>query len=264
MRLSARVVSMQRGRPSHLLVIMHDWLAPAGVLGECIIARGATYTTVLPHEGYSSEAPHEPRGLPADHRRFDGLLVLGGAMAATDDANYPHLAAVLALIRAFHAAEKPVLGVCLGAQLVARAFGGRVYPQGWLEFGFHPIVLTEAGRIDPLLEGMGPNAWIMQWHEDNFDLPEDASLLATGRECPNQVFRVGKATYGLQCHLEVNADIARSWVRVRREPIAGQDPGFFARFEQDLAQHMRGAMAFGRAVGTRWLDLVEARRHRGP
>lgn len=147
---------MQREGPLHVLVVMHDWLAPAGVLGECILERGATYTTVLPHEGYTSQAPHVHRGLPPDHRRFDGLIVLGGAMSATDDANYPHFPPLLRLIRAFHAAEKPVLGVCLGAQLVARAFGQRVGPQGWVEFGFTPIALTDEGRIDPLLEGLGP------------------------------------------------------------------------------------------------------------
>lgn len=245
---------------TRILVVMHDWLAPPGVLGERIFARGATYATRLPHEGYSSDAPAERRGLPDDAAGFDGLIVLGGAMQATDDAKYPHFSALMRLIRECHAARKPVLGVCLGAQLIARAFEARVFAQGWTEYGFAPVTLAEAARTDPLLQGLPPRLRLMQWHEDAFDLPHDAVLLATGEACRNQIFRLGESTYGFQCHLEVNADIARSWVHARRHWVAAHDPAFFARFEHDLNTHLAHAMAFGRMVGDRWLDLVEARR----
>jgi len=249
------------GRPAPgILTVMHDWLGPPGVLGERILARGGTYSTHLPHEGYSSEAPHARRGLPDGADGFDGLIVLGGAMHADDDPGYPHFARLIRLIRDFHAEHKPVLGVCLGAQLIARAFDAPVFAQGWTEFGFTPLTLAEAARADPLLHGLPPRLWLMQWHDDAFELPQGAVLLAAGDACRNQVFRLGESTYGFQCHLEVNADIARSWVHARRDWVAAHEPGFFARFERDLDAHMARAMTFGRMVGDRWLDLVEARR----
>lgn len=245
---------------ARILTVMHDWLGPPGVLGERIFARGGTYSTCLPHEGYGSDAPHGRSELPDDAAGFDGLIILGGIMQATDDAGYPHLLQLARLVREFHAGGKPVLGICLGAQLIARAFGARVFAQGWTEFGFTPIGLTEAARADPLLSGLPPRLWLMQWHEDAYDLPRDAVPLATGDACRDQAFRIGAGTYGFQCHLEVNADIARSWVHARRHWIAEHQPAFFTRFERDLEAHLAQAMAFGRMVGDRWLDLVEARR----
>lgn len=239
-----------------VLVVMHDWLAPAGLLGEALIEAGLGYTTLLPHQGYGSAAPAEPVALPEDDRGFDGLLLLGGAMAATDDARYPHLPHLLRLIRGFHRAGKPVLGVCLGAQLVARAFGAWVEPQGFLEFGFEPLSLTRAGLEEPLLAGLPGEPRLVQWHEDAFELPAGAELLMSGQACANQAFRIGPRTFGFQCHLEVTADIARSWVWLRRDAIAAGDPCFFARFEADLAAHMADAMTFGRTVGRRFAKLV--------
>ena len=243
-----------------VLVVMHDWLAPAGLLGEALIEAGLGYTTLLPHQGYGSQAPAEQVALPADHDGFDGLLLLGGAMAAVDDARYPHLPHLLTLFRGFHAAGKPVLGVCLGAQLIARAFGARVAPQGFIEFGFEPLRLMPAGLREPLLAGLPDEARLVQWHEDGFELPAGAELLISGRVCPNQAFRIGSRTFAFQCHLEVTADIARSWVWLRRDEIAASEPAFFARFEADLADHMAAAMTFGRAVGRRFAGLVSAAR----
>jgi GMP synthase (glutamine-hydrolysing) len=241
-----------------VLVVMHDWLAPAGLLGEELIDAGVAYMTVVPHQGYGSAAPAGRVALPDDHRGHDGLLLLGGAMAACDEAGYPHLRDLLGLIRSFHDAGKPVLGVCLGAQLIARAFGARVAPQGFVEFGFAPLHLTPAGRREPLLSGVSAEPRLVQWHEDAFELPPGAELLLRGHECHNQGFRLGDRTFGFQCHLEVTADIARSWVWLRRHEIATGDPTFFARFEADLADHMAGAMSFGRIVGRRFARLVRA------
>ncbi|MBM3517772.1 MAG: type 1 glutamine amidotransferase [Alphaproteobacteria bacterium] len=244
----------------HILVVMHDLMAPAGVLGGRILARGGYYEAVAPHERYSSAAPAEDRGLPADDAAYDGLIVLGGPMSAEDDANYPHFPALLDLIRRFHAVEKPVLGCCLGGQLIARAFGERVSDQGFLEFGIMPVRATAAGSRDPLLAGLGDELWLMQWHQDRFDLPAGAELLLTGRDCTNQAFRIGRATYGFQPHPEATADIARAWVRARRAFVRERHPDFFARFEVQVRERMAGANHAARTIADRWLDLVAARR----
>ncbi|HEX6143775.1 MAG TPA: type 1 glutamine amidotransferase [Geminicoccaceae bacterium] len=234
---------------------MHDRLAPAGRIGQTIVEAGGRTTVLMPHERHGSLPPHEPVGLPATGRDFDALLILGGAMHAADDRGFPHFERLLELIRRFHRLGKPVLGICLGAQLVGRAFGAPVRRQGFLEFGFEPVRLGEAARRDPLLAGLGPEVRVMQWHEDTVALPQGALHLAASEACTNQIFRVGRTTYGFQCHIEVTPDIARSWVRHRAPEIAADAPWFFERFEADLDQYMKPALAFCRMVTRRWLDL---------
>lgn len=248
----------QPGRRPHVLVVMHDSLAPAGLIGLSIVEAGGRTTVFMPHESYGSERPNEAVGLPASEHGFDALLVLGGAMHAGDDLGYPHFGPLLELIRRFHRADKPVLGVCLGAQLIGRAFGAPVRRQGFLEIGFEEVALTEAADADPLLRGIGRGFTAMQWHEDTVGLPQGAVHLGRGRACPNQIFRVGRATYGCQPHIEVTPDIVRSWVRLRATMLAEHEPSFFSRFERDLERHIKGALHLGRLLSERWLELARS------
>lgn len=234
---------------------MHDPLAPPGLVGHAIVAAGGHYHSYLPHERYGTIRVGEPVDLPADDAGWDGLIVLGGTMHAGDDAGFPHFPSLLELIRQFDAAAKPVLGICLGAQLVGRAFGQRVRRQGFVERGFAPIRLTAAAADDPLLTGLDPAPWLLHWHEDRVDLPDGAVHLAASDACSNQIFRLGRATYGFQCHFEATADIARAWVRAWSATAVPTRDGFAARFEADLARHMSGASVFGLTVARRWLAL---------
>lgn len=239
-----------------VLVVMHDPLAPAGLVGLAIAgARGRTWVHV-PHERYGSVRPDQPVDLPADHGRYDALVVLGGAMHAGDDAAYPHFSRLLDLIRRFHGAEKPVLGICLGAQLIGRAFGAAVRRRGFLEIGFEEVVLADAAGDDPLLAGLGPGFMAMQWHEDTVDLPAGAVRLASSQACANQIFRLGRTTYGFQGHIEVTPDIVRSWVRSKAPMLAEHHPAFFGRIERELMLHMKDAMDLCRRLTGRWLALT--------
>jgi GMP synthase-like glutamine amidotransferase len=125
--------------------------------------------------------------------------------------NYPTFPAMLRLIRRFHGGGRPILGLCLGAQLIARAFGREVVKWQELELGFPAIKLTAEGRADRLLRGTPARPRLMQFHEDTFDLPEGAKLLLSG-DCPNQGFRVGDTTYGFQFHMEVTLEDAFAWL----------------------------------------------------
>lgn len=100
---------------------------------------------------------------------------------------------------------------------------------------------------------------MVHWHEDRVDLPRGAVHLASSEACVNQVFRVGRATYGCQCHLEVTADIARSWVRLWSARAIPEERAFARHFEAHLARHMSGASAFGLEVGRRWFKLCANR-----
>ena len=238
-----------------ILILQHCPVTPVGLLGETLQARGATLDIRMPHHG----AP-----LPETTDGFDGLVVLGGPMHAGDDAGYPAFPPMLNLIRAFHEQAKPVLGICLGAQLISRAFGGRVWPFGGLEIGYLPVRMTPAGRRDPLLKGLPLEGRIMQLHEDSFDLPAGAARLMTNGSCANQAIRVGRTTYGFQFHLEVTRQDA---VNFPRDCWASMERHYGELAEvvaddvvRSVAAHFEEGAAFCRTVTGRWLDLVAERR----
>ena len=149
-----------------------------------------------------------------DMLRYDGLIVLGGPMGAYDTEKHPHLLEEIHHIRAAVEQEKPVLGICLGAQLIASTLGAKVYPSGKKEIGWYDIKPTEEGANDPFLKHFGQAQKLFQWHGDTFDLPERAVLLATSPGIHNQAFRYQRTVYGLQFHLEANESLIERWLNV--------------------------------------------------
>ena len=174
-----------------ILAIEHHDAPSLGIVGETLNAEGANIRTLWGEHG--DAMPDSPRG-------YDGMVVLGGAMNALDDECCPYFPELLSLIREFTNQDRPVMGICLGAQLIARAFSGRAHLNGSFEFGFHPIDLTEEGKVDPVMAHMADHMNLFHWHTDHYDLPSGAVKLASGRNYPNQAYRIGRATYGMQFH----------------------------------------------------------------
>jgi GMP synthase-like glutamine amidotransferase len=235
-----------------LLVIQNNGKSELGAIAEATGPRGVE--TVL-NDAERGDAT------PADDRGFDGLIVLGGPMNAHEDEAFPHLPETVRLIHQFHANAKPIVGICLGGQLLARAFGKPVTRHGGHERGFRLLRKTPAAAADPILAGVPDALHLFQFHEDTFDIPEGAAHLLAG-ELPNQAFRVGATTWGFQCHFEITDALWRSWHEASRDYIARVDPGFPDRMAAEMPRHLDGSRRFCREVMDRWLDLVATRRRK--
>jgi len=153
---------------------------------------------------------------------YDGLVVLGGPMSAYDDHRLPHLAVEMKLIESAMQRNLPVLGICLGAQLVARTLGARVYANHVKEIGWYDVVPSGHAEQDPLFDDFDESETLFQWHGDTFDIPNGAIHLASSHYCMNQAFRFGDNVYAFQFHLEVDEPMIRRWLKVpeNRKEIA--------------------------------------------
>jgi len=151
---------------------------------------------------------------------FDLFIILGGPMSVNDEQHYPWLIDEKACVRALVQSGKPVLGVCLGAQLIAAAMGSRIYQNDTKEIGWFDIELTDA-NVNPF--ALPTPMRVFHWHGETFDLPRGAQLLASSQMCKNQVFLLGERVAGLQCHLEITLENAKNMVLHCAGELSGQD-----------------------------------------
>ena len=179
---------------------------------------------------------------------IDLLIVMGGPMSVNDEAEFPWLVPEKTFIREFIASGRPVLGICLGAQLIANALGARVYRNSMKEIGWFPIqaVATEETNMFTFPASME----VFHWHGETFDLPPGATRLARSAACENQAFQIGRSVIGLQFHLETTPESARQIVvNCRAELVAAQ----YVQSEQAI-------LAAGpdryRAINARMEDLL--------
>jgi len=145
---------------------------------------------------------------------YDGLIVLGGPMSVNDTKRLSHLMTELKLIEDAMRREIPVLGICLGAQLIAKTLGADVYPNTVKEIGWYDVFPTDAASSDPLLRELEKTEKLFQWHGETFDIPKSARHLAFSSLCANQAFRYGDKVYGFQFHLEVDEPMIHRWLGV--------------------------------------------------
>lgn len=151
---------------------------------------------------------------------YDGLVILGGPMSVNDAGRLPYLTAEMKLIEAALVRNIPVLGICLGAQLIAKTLGAAVYPTREKEIGWYDVSPTDQACGDPLVRTFAATEKIFQWHGETFDIPRSTRHLAVSSLCANQAFRYGDTVYGFQFHLEVDEPMIQRWLRVaenRRE-----------------------------------------------
>ncbi len=194
------------GEGTSWLVLRHAQAEGIGLLGNALRERGI-------HHRALDIARGEP--VPKDLRGLGGLIVLGGPMGAYEQDKHPFLRSETALLEKAIAAGRPVLGICLGAQLIAQVLGARVYPGDKREVGWAPVTLTADGRDDPLFAGGDASLTVFHLHGDTYELPPDAANLATSTVYEQQAFRWGEIVYGFQFHLEFTESII---TRLAQEP----------------------------------------------
>jgi GMP synthase-like glutamine amidotransferase len=182
-----------------VLAFRHVPFEGLGLLEDVLRRRGAAIDYV---DGYQADAV-----VPAAER-YEALVFLGGPMSVNDDLGY--LRCEMEIIRAAVARRQPVLGICLGAQLIAKAMGARVQPNAEKEIGWFELEFTPAAARDPLFAGLSKEL-VFHWHGETFDLPEGAELLASSRACRHQAYRIGSYLYGFQFHLEVTPAMVADW-----------------------------------------------------
>lgn len=171
-------------------------------------------------------------GVPATVEGRSGLVVLGGPMSAMSDIDFPTRTSEVAILADALERGVPVLGVCLGAQLLAVAAGGRVRPGNGPEIGWAPVDLIDQPAPDPLFGGLGPSLVVLHWHGETYDLPPDAVQLAASASYEQQAFRMGAVAWGLQFHLEVDRPAVERFVEAFPDDAA-RAPGGAARILGD-------------------------------
>jgi len=243
--------------------LQHVIFETPGLLSPWIGQRGGSLTmTYLFEDGNLAGGGVLPgAGVLPSVDDFDVLIIMGGPMSVHDEAEFPWLPSEKAFIAAAIGAGKKVLGICLGAQLIAEVMGGRVYPNPVKEIGFWPVRWTEeALRLFPGLSTVlvtgdasgadsGAGDEVLHWHGETFDLPPGAVLLASSEGCKNQAFRVGENVLALQFHPEVTPGIIDDMIRFEGHELEEEGPYI------EKAEEIRGKAGVMATAGAAGLDL---------
>ena len=240
-----------------ILLLQHHLSSGPAYLFAPGASHNASFDARMPH----LKADHV---LPADDGGFDAYMLLGGIMNAGDVAKFPWLDQAAKLVRLFTAAEKPVIGICLGSQIIARAFGAKTYDLPASEIGYILATITAAGLDDVLLghEFIEP-LYLAEFHSQTFDIPDEGTRLIEGQpSCPNQAFRIGTATYAFQPHFEVTPASLTQWVEGSNKLVAQHAPDLPTQLPRLLNLYHYGAHDFCWKVGTAWYGLIAERMKR--
>ena len=235
-------------RRPRIVALQHHERVPLGAL-EPTLAREAGLTVI---RGYQEpEQAHEAVGALVSSGDYDGVVALGGPMGVCDIDDSLLLSDSLRLLEDALRRGAPIIGVCLGSQLLSHALGSRVFPGSERglppEVGFYPVCLTEAGRADPASTIYDDSAPVLFWHRDTHDLPAGAVLLAASDRYPVAAYRWGRWAYGFQFHLEITTEWLPRWLE--QSPLACESP-------VDAQELMRQAHEFAAVNAERAAELA--------
>jgi GMP synthase (glutamine-hydrolysing) len=230
---------------SEVLIIQHEAGEGPGTIEEEVIRAGHKVRRVRIDQGDK---------VPSEAASIAGLVVMGGSMGVGDQGKLGHLKDEIALLKQFHKAEKPILGICLGAQLLAAALGTEV-AAGEKEIGWFPVRKLPDAFKDPVLRRLPENFPALMWHGDHFALPKGAVHLLSTDKCACAAFRHGKKAYGLVPHLEMTAAMVDEMVASSRKKLESAGVEVSGILE-DTSENAEPAEELARVMWRAWIGLL--------
>lgn len=236
-----------------ILFLQNAAIETPGRLGKLLQTWNIPHETFdLTQGGYEKLEPHH----------YQAVIPLGGPMNADEDDAYPYLHWEKGFLAQCFDQHVPVLGICLGAQLLARALGAPVHPETGKEIGWLEAELTEAGMNHPLFSGLLSPFWVFQWHSDSFAIPVGGARLATARGCKNQAFHVENRAYGIQFHIEATCDDIRGWAQTFLPHVHPNDRATVRELaEQPNRQRSQAVAHTAELILDRFLRLISSGRN---
>jgi GMP synthase (glutamine-hydrolysing) len=213
-----------------VLIIKHVDIEGPGLIEHCLEQEKISYQILELKAGVHLPSLDD----------FTHIVILGGPMNVYEEEHYPFLREEDLFIKEAIQRGKSILGICLGAQLIAKALGAKVLKAPVKEIGWYDVSLTRIGSIDPLFSKLPKTFSVFQWHEDTFEIPKSAMLIATSSPVPRQAFRYGEKVYGLQFHLEVTEEMICEWMETYEEEFRPvQSPKLFSKTEIMIATEIK-------------------------
>jgi len=231
---------------STVLVLQHVPFEGLGTIGDALAAAEVRVQYIHAAEG---------QAVPESTALVEGLIVMGGPMAVYEQHLYPFLTEETRLIKDALDRQKPVLGICLGSQLLADALGASVHEGKRKEIGWSRVSMSENAIDDKLVAGIDPSFVAYHWHGDVFDLPAGAVSLASSDATEHQAFRYGANAYGFVFHLEATRDIIHAMVRAGQEELREIDANE-DRILAETGEHLPCLQQIGGVVWKRWAQLL--------
>ncbi len=205
----------------NVLLIKHIDIEGPGLIEYCLEQEKISYQILE-----LKPSVHLPK---LDH--FTHIVLLGGSMNVYEEDRYPFLKDEDLFIKEAIQRGKAILGICLGAQLIAKALGAKVFKSPVKEIGWYDVSLTDEGSKDPFFSYLPKTFPVFQWHEDTFEIPKVGKLIVTSNFVPHQAFRYGEKVYGLQFHLEVTEEMIHEWMEAYEEESRNSESLIFSRAE---------------------------------
>ncbi len=233
---------------ANIAVLKHFWCEGPGAFDDALTEAGHRLVTINLYDGDALPGAGD----------FDAWLIMGGPMNVDETDHHPYLLSERRLVADLIGRDRPIMGICLGAQIIARAAGARVYPLRPKEIGLFDVELTPTAATDALFGGLPSPLEVFQWHGDTFDLPAGAVWLARSERYLHQAFRIGRRVYAIQFHLEVTPAVARQWyddweAEVVQQPDGECQPPPADRLGASLSRQRQYAIKIAQA----WASLFD-------